>query len=684
MRTRIRKWAIGGLLLSGAWGLRGEDQASASAASDFTGWDLTKLLDTPITTITRKPEKASETASATYVITQEDIHRSGATTIAEALRMAPGLDVARIDASRWAISSRGFNDFFADKLLVLRDGRSVYTPLFSGVFWDVQDAVLEDVERIEVTRGPGASLWGANAVNGIINIITKSAKDTQGTLLTAGGGTEERGFGAARYGGKINDDAFFRVYAKFSDRDDSPNRPDNPPPFGARPGMDGWNLWQTGFRTDWTPSQSSHFRLQGDVYHGDIGQEVFVIAAPTPTTPPVTKALWGDGTVTGGNVLGSWSQNFSATSELTVQSYYDRTDREDRVHNESRDTFDLDAQHRFMVGERNEIMYGAGYRYTHDQLADGIDNSGAIRFVPDHKGDQLVSSFVQDEITIFENGPKEHLKLTVGSKFEHNDYTGFEIQPSGRVAWTEGRHTLWGAVSRAVRTPARFEHTLDAWFGTPTATSPVYTKLEGNPAYKSEEVLAYEVGYRVQPLSNVSFDLTGFYNDYNHLRAIAPEDLKLAPFGPVLLLQPQNSMDGETYGFELAANWKVMENWRLSGGYSLLKMELHAPAGVVLGEVAEKESPQNQFNLRSYIDLPYNLQLDTVLYYVDNLAGRNVPSYTRLDMRLGWRPTQKKDLEFSVVVQNILDPKHPEFGTSFLVNPHEIERSVYAKVTWRF
>jgi iron complex outermembrane recepter protein len=659
--------------LAGAICCAAEDiQTPPKADYDLTEQSLDELMKIEVKTSARKEQTISQTAAAITVITQEDIRRSGATTIAEALRMAPGVNVARIDANKWAVSARGFNDFFANKLLVLNDGRSVYTPLFSGVFWDVQDTALEDVDRIEVIRGPGAALWGANAVNGVINIITKSAKDTQGALISGGGGDQENGFGVIRYGGKINENAFYRVYAKYFNRDDFPDSL-------GRDGADEWAVMRGGFRTDWELSPQNTMTFQGDIYNGQVGQRLVL---PTTARPPIVPfnplyylmEAQGLSDVSGGNLLGSWKHSFSDSADLNVQLYYDRTERRDQVHREIRDTYDLDGVQHFTWGDRQEFVAGVGYRYTEDHLSDGKAGTGTIVFNPLSRGDQLFSTFIQDEITLIER----RLRLTVGSKLEHNDYTGWEVQPSTRLLWTPNeKNSLWGAVSRAVRTPSRFEHDIRAHFSViPTGPASVtYLDLLGNPSYHSERLIAYEIGYRVHPLEHASFDLALFYNDYDDLRTIEG-----APGG----LVPLNNMRGETYGAEFSANFTITKDWKLSAGYTALKMQLHqnSPAAIPGSENAEGDSPQNQLHLRSFLDLPYHLQFDNMVYYVDKLANRGVPSYVRWDVRLGWRPTP--NFELSLNVQNLLDDRHPEFGPNYLVSPTEIERSIYAKATWRF
>ncbi len=654
----------------------------SSSKPDLTQKSLEDLMNVPISSVARHGQTVAEAAAAIYVISPEDIRRSGATSIAEALRMAPGLDVARIDGNKWAISSRGFNDFFANKLLVLMDGRSVYTPLFSGVFWDVQDTVLEDIERIEVIRGPGATLWGANAVNGVINVITKPAQETQGTLISAGGGNEERGFAEARYGGKIGQDAAFRAYVKYFNRDDS---------FNAQPtANDDWNMIRGGFRTDWQISSDNSLTLQGDYYEGDLGQQLYTplgfipyglanaiylipsFAAPGAPGSPGLLLLNGRASVEGGNLLSSWKHTFSDTSDLILKVYYDRTEREDRVHHETRDTFDVDFQHRFELGERQQFIYGLGYRDSSDRLGDGRDHTGSIAFIPTHRNDQLFSGFVQDEIRLLDS-----VKLTLGTKLEHNDYTDFEVQPNARLLWSPSeKQSIWGAISRAVRTPARFEHTVDAWLFYPQIGVGL-GKLVGNPMFVAEELTAYEIGYRVQPVHSLSFDLATFYNVYDRLRTITFGGV--GPSGPYFV--PSNNMDGQTYGAEVSAVYNVTSDWKLSAGYSFLKMELHSPVSPA-NEIPEGESPENQFNIRSYLDLPFHLQFDSAAYYVDSLPARGVPNYWRCDFRLGWRPNEKVDV--SVVLQNAFDNHHYEFGPGFLVNPTEIERSLYGKITLRF
>jgi len=615
---------------------------------DLKEKSLKELMEVMVTSVSKKAEKLSEAASAITVITQEDIRRSGATSLPEALRLAPNLEVAQVDSHEWAISARGFNSTTANKLLVLIDGRSVYTPLFSGVFWDVQDTVLEDIDRIEVISGPGATVWGANAVNGVINILTKSARDTQGFLLYGGGGTEQRAFGGVRYGGQLGTNAYYRVYTKYFDRDDTPL------PNGVD-GQDAWQMGQGGFRVDWYPGEANQLTVQGDGYGGAINQ-------------PAN----GDIRVAGGNLLGRWSHTFSEESDLKAQFYYDRTHRQvPLTFAEDLDTYDFDLQHRFPLGERQDIVWGLNYRLSEDRVA----NTPNFAFLPAQLSFQLFSAFVQDEITLV----RDRLRLTLGSKFEHNDFSGFEFQPSGRLSWTvTSRQTLWAAISRAVRTPSR----IDQDFFVPNNSPPPPFALAGGPEFVSEELRAYELGYRVRPIDRLSFSLAAFYNDYDNLRSLEPG----SPSGPPFTVG--NGLEGESYGAELAGSYQMTSWWRWQAGYTYLQEHIRLKPGSLDFNQARGEGsdPENQFSVRSSIDLPGDVELDAALRYVDvlqNIANGvrgTVPSYLELDVRLSWMPV--KNLELSVVGQNLLDRQHPEFG--FPTSRHEIQRGAFVKVTWRF
>jgi len=653
-----------GVLLGALIPLISSADDSISALETMT---LEELSNIRVSTPSKHSERVVDTPAAVFVITGEDVRRSGATSIPEALRMAPGVEVARLDSHNWAITSRGFNDLYANKLLVLIDGRSVYTPLFSGVYWDVQDTMLEDIDRIEVVRGPGATLWGANAVNGVINIITKSSKDTQGGLLTGGYGSEERGFGSARFGGTIGEDAFYRVYAKYFNRDDSAL------PFDGRYNDNWWN-GRVGFRTDWEPSAQNLLTVQGDAYYGKENQTFFLF---TPAPSQEVHPSWI--TTYGANLIARGTHSFSAESELSLQTYYDRTDRHLDWFAEDRDTADIELQYRTPLGEWQNLQAGIGYRYSDNHK---LDSNFTLWYDPDGRRTHIFNTFLQDEITLV----RDRLKLTVGSKFEHNTYTGWEIQPSGRLLWTpHPKHSVWASVSRAVRTPSETDEDARLVSTFVPGTPPAVVSLNGNKAFESEILDSFEVGYRVQPHPRVSLDLSLFLNYYDRLRSFEPG---AGTFNGTYFSQPYvfaNELHGHVYGSELAANVQVTKWWQWRAAYSYLKMDLDLDAGsqdttTVADEFA---SPQHQVSFRSLMDLPGNFQFDTTLRYVDSLASQGIPSYVGLDVRVGWRP--RPNLDISIVAQNLLDPRHPEFGPSVIATPAaEIERAVYGKVTIRF
>jgi iron complex outermembrane receptor protein len=636
--------------------------------------DLEALMKLEVTSVGKKPEKLSDAAAAIYVITNEDIRRSGATSIPEALRLAPGLEVAKQDSHTWAISSRGFNDEFANQLLVLIDGRSVYTPLFAGVYWDVQDLALEDINQIEVIRGPGAALWGANAVNGVINISTKRAKDTQGLLVSGGGGIEERGFGTVRYGGKIGKDVFYRAYGKYINRDDSAL------PDGSS-ANDSWFMWRGGVRFDWEPNEENLFTLQGDIYTGELNQAVIVPSLD----PPFAEELRDKVKVSGGNLLGRWSHKFAENSELSFKAYYDRTERDRVVFAERRDTFDLDLQHRFQLGERQDIVVGVGYNITSDEL----ENTFAVSFDPRERTSPLYSAFVQDEIEVIE----DRLRLTLGTKVEHNDYTGWEVQPNARLSFSvTKKQTVWFAASRAISTPSRAEDDIriNRQVVPPgvLGPAPVLVSQFGSRNMDSKELIAFELGYRIQPHDRVTFDLATFYNIYDRQRSIEPG----APFVEVTPPPPHgvvpftidNLIDGEVYGAELASSFQPTDWWRLRVNYTAWSIQLHKKddSNDPLLEGAEDDSPNHQVSVRSMMDLPLNLELDLGFRYVDALQNRDVPAYTAFDARIGWRPNS--NWELSIVGQNLFNT-HKEFAPSYIqTQTTEVEPSVYAKITFRF
>ena len=615
---------------------------SAVSAEDLKQLSIEQLMDLQVTSVSKRAERLSQTASAIQVITQEDIRRSGAASLPEALRLASNLQVAQVDSRQWAISARGFNGTTANKLLVLIDGRTVYTPLFSGVFWDVQEVPLADIDRIEVISGPGATLWGANAVNGVINVITKDAKDTQGFLVSGGGGTEQHGFGTLRYGAALGSRVHARIYGRGFDRDATAL------PSGQE-AADNWHLWQGGMRLDWDPSTNSRFVLRGDLYDGRIGQ-------PSPA---------GDVAVSGGNVMAKWSHTISEKSSLAAQLYYDRTHRDiPGLFGEDLDTYDVDVQHATRLGVRHDLVWGLGYRLINDRVV----NSAFLAFLPAQVAREWFTGFVQDEIAIVPN----RLHVALGTKIEHNDYVGFEIQPGGRVNWTlSSSGTLWAAVSRALRSPSRIDRDLFA------RVSPT-SFLAGGPGFHSEEELAYELGYRHRQ-GSLALSVATFYSRYHGLRSIE----QLHPPAPDTLVIG-NGQDGESYGAEATAEYWLTRRWRVRAGYTELRVHVWPNPGSADASrgATESQAPDRQFVLQSSLDLPAHLGLAAAFRAAGDINHDLVPAYAELNATLTWQPTSHLDL--SLVGQNLLHGQHREFGAATSPTRRDIQRGVYGAIAWRF
>jgi iron complex outermembrane recepter protein len=627
-------------------------------------------MNVEVTSVSRHAQSVADAPAAVTVIGQDEIRRSGMNSIPELLRLAPGLDVARINSNQWAISSRGFNDLYANKLLVMMDGRSVYTPLFSGVYWDTLDYVLPDLDRIEVIRGPGATLWGSNAVNGVINITTKSARDTQGWLLDGVGGNETQQ-GAVRYGGAIGDGTFFRIYGKYRNFEDFPDA-------SGHDAHDGWQDFRGGFRLDRYAGNDT-LTLQGDTYVDRSGQTLIV---PT-LTGSLRSRSFVENDFSGGNILGRWTHVISPTSDFSLQLYYDRLNRPDVELGYALDTFDMDFQHRFQLMKNQEIIWGFDVRY----MMDKIDNSGLGMFDPTRRDDYLVGGFIQDDFTVV----RDRLHLIVGTKLEQNSYSGFEFQPSGRLLWTPNeRNSVWGAVSRAVRTPSRWEQDSQIIYTTTPTSSGIPAELDtiGNKGFDSEAMTAYELGYRVRATQSLSIDTAVFYDSYDKIRSGTVGTPTVVPNPtPHLFIPVQlgNDINGEAFGAEIAATWKVTDRWKLTGSYTFLDLQLHRGHGVdpTLETTFEGTSPKNQFQLHSYLDVMKNLEVNGGLYYVDSLKTGHIPAYVRLDAGITWRP--KDHLSITAGIQNILDNHHPEFNSGlFISQQNEVPRTYFGELTWRF
>lgn len=654
---------------------------NAEEQNEALNLSVEDLLNVEVTSVAKKAQALNDAPAAAFVISNEDIKRTGSTSIPDALRLAPGLDVARIDANKWAVTSRGFNGSRANKLLVLIDGRSAYTRSFAGVYWDNQDVMMEDIDRIEVIRGPGAALWGANAVNGVINIITKSSSQTQGGLLNVGGGNQEQGFGSFRYGTKFGEDTTARAYVKGFERGQNTNQ------TGGGAG-DAWNKVQSGFRMDSKLTAKDALTVQGDMYQTHTDEFAYY----PQVTPPYQVTENDKNPSSGGNLLSRLQHTFSPTSDYKLQFYYDSYTRQQVPIHENRDTLDLDFQHRFALLDSNEIIWGLGYRFGHDKIVGNPIRNGSTPYLmnPASVTDQVFSGFVQDELTLIEN----KLWLTVGSKFEHNDYSGFEGQPSARIMWApHNQHRLWAGVSRAVRTPSRAEQNITALttINPPSPATlgfPVAVNTQGSSAFMSEEVISYEAGYRSTFFKSVSLDVTGFYNDYRDLRGVVPGTLDTTGLQsvPPFLTQPvifANSIRGKTYGIEVATVWQMLDWWRWDANYSWLHTQLSDASSPQIAV-----SPQQRTSIRAALSPWKNIDMDFWFRYVDpNLAVGSfgntiVKAYVTLDLRTAYRPY--KDIEFSLVGQNLLTQQHLEYVNENQTLPTAINRGIYGKISWSF
>jgi iron complex outermembrane receptor protein len=626
------------IILLPKWALA-QDQDTVLDSKQLLSLSLEELMNIEVHSVSRRLEKLSEAASAIQVITREDIKRSGATNLPEALRLASNLQVAQVRSDAWLISARGFDAIFANKLLVLIDGRNVYSPLFAGVSWDAQNVLLEDVDRIEVISGPGATLWGANAVNGVVNIITKNANNSQGLYASASVGTLFKYSAALRYGGKIGSKLAYRVYGMYNDYDNTFTRDKS---GNEKEQNDKANLSQVGFRMDYTPSEKSNVTLLGNFY---VGNE---------NTIPARSGIDGQ------NITGRWTRTFSERSELIVQAYFDRTWRRDvpSTISDQLYTYDVDLQHRFPLGKRHSILWGAGYRYMQDEV---INATPFVGILPNQRNMEIVNGFVQDEVMLWKN----RLKLSFGSKVQHNTFTGFEVQPDARLAYTANENnTIWTAVSRAVRTPSRF----DKDYFLPTYQVPdSVPSVQGGPNFISETLIAYELGYRVRLRNNLSFSLAGYLNSYDNLYSV-----EVLP--GTQTYQIQNGGKGQSVGFELSGNYQPFQWWQLRGGYTYFHKDIKDKPGHHADYTNLGLDPEHQALLQSMMNLPYDFQFDVVARYVSHISGNpGVPAYLAADVRLAY---VYHKFEFAAVGKLFDDP-HSEFSNTY------IPPNCYLKVTCR-
>ena len=634
------------------------------AQQDLTELSLQELLDVQVTSVSKHAEPLRHAAAAVTVITGEDIRRTGARTIAQALRLVPGLQVYRTNAHSYTVTSRGFS---GDKLEVLLDGRSVYSPLTSTVFWDVLDTSLNDLDRIEVIRGPGGTLWGANAVNGVINIVTKHSKETTGNTLRAGGGMEESAYTSFRGGSKVGENGFARFHAKAVERDRSVQR-------NGQDTFDAYRMGMAGFRSDWTLAPQDELTVSGHFHHG---------REETEDVDPNVYARADDARLTGANLLTRWTRQVSDTSELSVQAYYDDYRRVlPEVFAEERGTADLQAQHRFALPSfRTTVTYGAGYRSSRDHTG-GPPN--VLIFEPASRTLESYNAFVQGQRPLGERGD-----ITVGTKLEHNESTGFELQPSVRVGWELGdRAFTWGSVSRAVRLPNRLDEDVALFceppFDTVLGCTPGTTLRIGSRSLDSEKVIAYEWGLRAWTAEQLTADLALFYNTYTDLRSTESTPPPLGSF--------DNKLEADSYGAEVSVAWAPLSWVSVRPFYAFLEIDADPDADSTdanTGENLEGGSPSHSAGLHLALNPLSNVTVDAFARYVDDLPRPQVPSYTELNLRLGWRPLP--GLELALVGADLLDDSHAEAGAApSSTNPTppppqtEVERAVWLDVIWQW
>ena len=636
--------------------------------SDLTEATLEDLMNIEVTSVSKKEQKLSQAPAAIYVITQEDIRRSGMTTMADLMRLVPGMDVGQIQGGAWAVSARGFNDNYSNKLLVLVDGRSIYSPIDAGVNWEVQDTLLKDVDRIEVIRGPGATLWGANAVNGVINIITKPASETQGVYVSAGVGDQGQVFGGARFGGQIGKIGHFRAFTKYLHGRGLENG-------DGRPILSGEISTLGGFRADMTLSPKDSLMVEGEVLGAHSNSEVISFALDPPYVFPHVGRVHNQS----GDVMVTWSHRESDRSKTTLRASLDGFLTDEPNLNWSYRNIDLDFQHQYTISESDEVVWGLAFR---DSNTHGGGSFSASLKPRAH--DSLYSGFIQDEHTLLRN----RLSFVVGSKFERNSFTGFEIEPQARLLWTPtARQTLWAAVSRAVRTPAIFDYGITVNIVTPgSGPAPVVINLNGSPAFGSEDMVAYELGYRLRARERYSLDVATFHNVYSHLETHEPgiPYFTASPQPPHLVI-PQywsNGMHGQSNGMEISSNLNVTDRWRLIPGYAALwlDMRLNPESHDTTAESRERASPRHQFQLRSNFDVTRKLQFDAALYTVSALPSLPVDAYARLDARLAYKLGPGVDV--SVAGQNLQGGRHVEYLSVGPYSKATIGRSFIVRFSW--
>jgi iron complex outermembrane recepter protein len=642
-----------------------------SRVLDLSTATIEDLMNIEVTSAARKEQRAGEVAAALYVITHDDIRRSGMTSVPDLLRLVPGVQVAHINSNKWAVSVRGFNGLYSNKLLVLVDGRSVYSPLFASVIWDTEDLMLEDVERIEVIRGPGAAVWGATAVNGVINIITKPASDTGGLLVRAGAGTYERNNLAIRYGGTVGSGAY-RTYAQLSTHGDSVGASGD----GAG---DHWRSVTSGFRGDWAKGADAYM-LQGSVAVGE------------------TRALWfnldpaagfqdtsGVSNTQAGSVLGRWTHTRRSGAALQLQSFVDVAHRRESIGEYQRQTVDVDADYHTALGRRHDLVLGGGYRY----IAEAVRGGAGYSFDPGRARESLVNVFAQDEISL----AGRRIQLTLGAKFEHESVDGTTVQPTARVMWNiTRRQHLWAAASRALRTPSLVDKGIHIDFSPSAATAtspPVFVSAFGNPAAQNERFVSTEAGYRIDIASRVAIDVAGFIGRYQGLQTSEPSAPTVAFIDgrPVIRIATvfDNLLDAHTRGGEITARATLSDAWQVDGTFSAFHLTPHlkpTSRDPVAGRF-DGSAPAFEWRGHSAVSLGPRVQADLLLFHVGSLRELGIRSYTRADARIEWKLTAP--LSIAIQGQNLLSRAHAEFetGDRTLLSTR-VPRSAAVRLTWRF
>lgn len=663
-------WLLSACLICGQVAAQ-QASGDIESTSELLPLSWEELTELDVSGLARQEQTVKNSPAAAFVITAEDIRRSGVTNLPDVLRMVPGMDVARINASNWAVSARGFNDLYANKLQVMIDGRSIYDPLVSGVYWGQQNPALQDIERIEVLRGPSGSLWGANAVNGTINIVTRSARDTQGGLLYAGGGSEDRGFGGIRYGEKLSESTYLRGTLNTIHRDASTDL------SGQQDTHDQSNAQTGNFRLDSQLSNQDQLMMEATVsryrLHG------YFIGETSATEPVWQQNDFGRDGVTG-SLQGRWRHQTESGHDWQVNTSFTQTDWQLAMNSMERSQYVFDFHHTLPVFANQHLMWGLNYQ----TISDHFNNSLTLGFEPDRYTQHNVGVFLQDQIDLL-----DHLTLTLGNRVEHFTFTGWEAEPNARLLWTPNKqHSVWASASRAVVLPNRAQHSIRLFRTIPD--TPVFFEAKANPAMLTENLLAYELGWRWQIASNLDIDSALFYNIYDRMQGTKFTGRVISDpiYGAIMEATVGNYRQVKSYGLELAVNYRVNHDWRLQASYSAMRSDVNYDQSQPWFRDPLTEpnaNPQHNLSLRSLFDITSEIELDSWIRYVDriNVNGHAIPNYVALDLRLGWHP--HKDWELSLSGQNLLDNQHPEFD-DVLYMPvfSQIQRSYLAQISWHF